>query len=126
MSRGGAPSSHSKGVVCLEGGKRLLEQGGREDVAEMDGQGTPGLPCRCFSISTGMALKEARESLMTVALCHKQLRGVRQWSQGIMEQRTLNSPAGVALLVPIVAVWWLKPDEHFVFWKNQSMSLPPL
>lgn len=78
MSRGGAPSSHSKGVVCLEGGKRLLEQGGREDVVEMDGQGAPGLPCRCFSISTGVALKEAHESLMTVALCHKQLRGVRQ------------------------------------------------
>lgn len=52
--RGGAPSSHSKGVVCLQGGKRLSEQGGRLDVAEMDGQGTPGLPCTCFSISTGM------------------------------------------------------------------------
>lgn len=33
LSRGGAPSSH-KGVVCLEGGKRFLEQGGRWDVAE--------------------------------------------------------------------------------------------
>lgn len=52
--RGGAPSSHSKGVVCLQGGKRLSEQGGRLDVAEMDGQGTPELPCKCFSISTGM------------------------------------------------------------------------
>lgn len=61
LSRGGAPSSHSKGIVCLEGGKRCSEQGGRWDVAEMDGQGTPGLPCKCFSISTGMALREACE-----------------------------------------------------------------
>lgn len=78
MSRGEAPSSPSKGVVCLEGGKTLSEQGGRGDVAEMDGQGAPGLPCKCLSISTGMALKEAHESLMRVPLCHKQLRGVRQ------------------------------------------------
>lgn len=38
------------------------------DMAEVDNQGTPGLPCKCFSISTGMALRGAHESLVTVAL----------------------------------------------------------
>lgn len=104
LSRGGAPSSHSKGIVCLEGGKRLSEQGERWDVAEMD---TPVLPCQCFSISTGMALGEAHESPLTLALCHEQRRAVRQLSPRD------HGAAGVALLVPIAAVWWLKSDEHF-------------
>lgn len=73
-----------------------------------------------------MALKEAHESLMTVTLCHKQLTGVRQWVPGDHGAAGAELPGWGSSASPIVAVWWLKPDEHFVFWKSQSMSLPPL
>lgn len=58
-------------------------------------QGTPGLPCKGFSISTGMALREAHESLVTVALCQAAERCQAAGPKGV-----LSSPAGAALLVP--------------------------
>lgn len=73
-----------------------------------------------------MALKEAHESLMTVTLCHKQLKGVRQRVPGDHGAAGAELPGWGSSASPIVAVWWLKPDEYFVFWKSQSMSLPPL
>lgn len=74
----------------------------------------------------GMALRETHGSLMAVALCHKQLRGVRQLVPGDCGAAGAELPGWGSSASPIVAVWWLKPDEHFVFQKSQSMSLPPL